>query len=154
MEETAPMSAAQLAWARRVKAAQLCIDKFVGKPYEPGKSDCLRLFSTAVKAQGMKLSLAKVRSYSSEEGALRALRQEGYASLMAAVDAFGLPRIAPASALPGDIVALPAEEGNPFGCALTVSVSNGRVVGFQEIEGQGVGAVLQPLEYVAAWRVG
>lgn len=135
-------------WARRVAASQLCIDKFVGKPYRPGKMDCLRLLATDLKALGQRAPLSKVRPYSSEKGAIRAMKEAGFSSLLEVVDSLDKVRIPPASAWPGDIVALPAEGGSAFGCALAIAVGNGRVVGFYE----GVGAVVQPHEYLTAWR--
>ena len=75
------------------------------------------------------------------------MRRSGHRDLVAAVDAFGLERIAPASALAGDIVALPTDD-EVFGAALCVAVGNGRVLGFHE----GVCAVLEPKAFLAAWR--
>lgn len=66
-----------------------------------------------------------------------------------AIDAMGLQRIPPAAALPADLVLLPGD--GPFGGSLTMAVGNGRVFGYHE---DVVGAdILQPLEFVAAWRV-
>jgi hypothetical protein len=59
-------------------------------------------------------------------------------------------RIAPAAAWPGDLIEIPAEERNPLGCFM-VALTNGRAVGY--VDGAIGAAVLQPLEYVAAWRV-
>lgn len=134
--------------ARRLKAAQGCIDRFAGKPYNIGKKrDCLRLLKHNLHLLGRRMGQGKIPDYSSEAGGLRALRKAGFDDLVAAVDSLGLDRIAPLAALPGDIIALPTD-GEGFGCALAVAVGNGRVIGFKD----GVGQVLQPLAYVAAWR--
>jgi cell wall-associated NlpC family hydrolase len=60
---------------------------------------------------------------------------------------WGLPRIAPAAALPGDLVQMPGDD--TIG-AMTIYVGNGRVLGYHEaVEGA---VVMQPVEMVAAWR--
>lgn len=135
---------------RRVAAAQACIDRFSGKPYEPGKRDCIKLGSHVMHKLGRRTGLTKGLQYSSEAGGVRVMRKLGFANLLEAVDAaLGADaRIAPAMALPGDIIAMPTEGDSPFGCALAVAVGNGRVIGFQN----GVGLVLQPTAFVTAWR--
>jgi hypothetical protein len=132
---------------RRQQAAQACIDRFAGKTYAPGRRDCVKLASLALRRMGHKVPLLKGLTWSSEIGALKALRRTGFATLSAAVDAQGLVRIAPAMALPCDLVGLPAE-GEGFDVALMVAVGNGRVIGFSG----GVGAVFQPLTVLCAWR--
>ena len=134
---------------RRAAAAQACIDQFLNQPYQPGKCDCIRLAGFAARELERSVGLIDELRYRTEAGGLKAMLKLGFKSLVEAVDAAGLERIAPAAALPGDIIALPSEPNDPFGCALTVAVGNGRVLGFQH----GVGAVLQPLDFVAAWRV-
>lgn len=129
---------------RRQKAAQSCVDRFNGKPYQPGKRDCVVLALHALHGMGVKgLSFGR---YGTEAGGIRAMRKAGFQSLAEGVDSV-LSRIPPAAALPGDVIALEAD--GPFGCALTVAVGNGRVLGFFD----GVGSVLVPLKYVCAWRV-
>ena len=134
---------------RRAHAAQACIDRFAGKPYAPGTRDCVKLAGHSMHKLGRRVGLTKGLRYSTEAGGLKAMRKLGFKSLIEAVDAAGLERIAPAAALPGDIVALETEADSDFGCALTVAIGNGRVVGFLN----GVGAVLQPSSYLTAWRV-
>jgi len=134
---------------RRVAAAQACIDRFAGKPYAPGTRDCVKLAGHAMHKLGRKVGLTKGLRYASEAKGAAVMRKLGFKNLLEAVDAAGLERIAPAAALPGDIVALETEADSAFGCALTVSIGNGRVVGFLN----GVGAVLQPSSYLTAWRV-
>lgn len=85
--------------------------------------------------------------YSTETGAVRALKRTGFADLIEAVDALGLERIAPAAAKTGDLVGMPCE--GPWGCALTVAVGNGRVFGFLD----GMAQVQIPSAFTAAWRV-
>lgn len=130
---------------RRQRAAQSCIDRFNGKTYAPGKRDCAVLALHALHGMGVKG--LKIGRYGTAAGAVRAMKKAGFDTLADGVDTV-LSRIPPAAALPGDIIALESEPGCPFGSALTVAVGNGRVIGFFD----GVGAVIQPLKFVCAWR--
>lgn len=132
----------------KAKAAQACIDRFAGKQYEPGKRDCAVLALHVLHHAGRGVPFLRGHRWTSEKGAIRVLRRLGFADLLEAVDAAGLSRIPPAAALAGDLVALPCDDG-PWGCALTVAVGNGRVLGFAD----GIGRVVQPKAYVTAWRV-
>ena len=134
---------------QRQQAAQAAVARFKGQPLIYGKNDCVRLAAFVLRKMGHRPQLAKAGSYSTALGAVRALERAGYEDLAAAVDALGLPRIAPAAAWVADLVLLPAE--GPFGGALSVAVGNGRVLGYHEDVG---GAdILQPVQYLAAWRV-
>lgn len=130
---------------RRVAAVEATIKRFQGRPLTLGRDDCARMAIHCLKRLGVKVSVLKAGSYRNEIGAARALKAAGYDSLEAALDGLGLPRIAPAAALPGDILALPSEGS---GVALCVAVGNGRALGFWMGECQ----VGQPLAFVAAWR--
>ena len=130
------------------QAAQACIDRFAGKPYAPGKRDCAKLAAHLLHQRGRPVPMLKGVKYATEAAALKTLRGLGFKCLVEAVDALGLERIAPARAMPGDLVALPCEDER-WGCALTVAVGNGRVFGFVG----GAGHVLQPAAYLTAWRV-
>lgn len=134
---------------KRQRAAQACVDRFNGLPYKPGQRDCARLFKLALNKMGRKVDRLKGVTYTTEAGAYKQLKKQGFDDLVAAVDALGLTRIAPAMALPADIIAIPAEEGDPFKVGLGVAVGNGRVFGFSG----GLGGVFQPKEYACAWRV-
>lgn len=134
--------------ARKARAAQACIDRFGGKGCDFRRSDCARLACHLFHHAGVKVPFLKGHSWSTEAGAYRVLRKLGFSDLLEAIDAVGLERIAPARAMPGDLVALPAKDG-PWGCALFVMVGNGRVFGFYDGRAQ----VVRPLEFVAAWRV-
>lgn len=132
---------------RRAAAAQATLDRFKDVPFEFGRRDCAQLVKFHLRRLGHQVRVAKAGSYSSLLGARRALRRLGHADLLELMDA-RFARIAPAAALVGDVIALPGTDG--LG-ALTVYVGNGRVLGFHE---EVVGAtVLQPSDYVAAWRV-
>ncbi|MFV1919132.1 hypothetical protein VPH46_06835 [Sphingomonas sp. MJ1 (PH-R8)] len=134
---------------RRQHAAQAAVDRFKGQPLAYGKNDCARLAAFVLRKMGHRPQLAKAGSYSTALGATRALQRSGFEDLAAAIDAMGLPRIAPAAAWVADLVLLPAE--GPFGGALSVAVGNGRVLGYHEdVDGADI---LQPVQYLAAWRL-
>lgn len=132
----------------RQQAAQATIDRFQGKPLQLGKNDCARMAVFCLRQLGVKFSLLKIGPYKTEIGAAKVLKDLGFASITEAVDALGLPRIAPAMCLPGDIMTLKAVGSDDV--ALAVAVGNGRVLGFWETAG--VCAVFQPVEYGTAWR--
>lgn len=137
---------------RRARAAQICVDRYLGQPLQWGRRDCCTLARTAMHQMGVGVPFLKGVRWSSARSAMTKMRALGFADLVEAVDGTGLAEIPPASAWAGDIIALPAPDDNPFGCALTLAVGNGRVLGFGEgVEGA---AILQPKSYLKAWRVG
>lgn len=134
---------------RRRDIAQAAMRRYQHAPFAYGKNDCVRLGAFVLRRRGHRLKLAKAGTYHSALGAVRAMKRAGVASIEEALDAMQLPRIAPAAALPCDLVLIPGE--GPFGGALTMAVGNGRVLGYhQDLDGADV---LQPTEYVGAWRV-
>lgn len=136
---------------RRRDTVETCRARIVGKTYEPGSRDCKNLGQIALRAMGHVVRLAKGVRYSTEAGGLKALKRLGFGNLLDAMDATGCPRIAPAAALPADILALQVEgSASAFGCALAVYVGNGKAITF--VGGEGVIAALTapPL---AAWRL-
>jgi hypothetical protein len=134
----------------RRDAAQATFDRFDGAAFRWSSNDCARMAAFNLRKLGYESPMPKSGSYSSALGAMKALRAAGFESLGAALDSLGLERIAPISALPGDIIGLPGEGG---WTALTVALGNGRVLGFMDREGRGVAGALQPRDYVCAWRV-
>lgn len=136
------------AMERRVSAAQATLDRFKDKPFSFGTHDCARMVAFHLRQLGYQPMLSKGGSYKTCLGAKRALRRAGYPDLAAAIDRLGLVRIAPAEALPGDILQLPAVD--ELG-ALTVALSNGRVLGYHESVAGAV--VMQPSAFSGAWRV-
>lgn len=134
---------------RRMAAIEACQERFLGKTYEPCKRDCLKLVKHALHTVGRRVGLTKGVTYSTEAGAVKALRRLGFKTLIEAVDASDLVRIAPAMALPGDVLALQSgEEG--FGCALALFLGNGKAMTFV-----GGVCVQGPLGEppLAAWRL-
>jgi len=133
----------------RRDAAQATLDRFGGKPFAWGRFDCAKMTAFHLRQMGLHkgLGLAKAGRYSSALTAKAALARAGHASLAAALDGIGLERIAPASALVGDILQLP---GDGFD-AMAIALGNGRCIAYhQDAEGA---VVVQPVEVSAAWRV-
>lgn len=132
----------------RAQVAQKCVDRFSERPYTIGTRDCVALAALALKSAGHRVAVLKGARYRSEVGAARLMRRLGYRSLLDAIDALGLERISPASALPGDILALPSGDRCPFGCALAVSLGNNAALAFFDGRAQAG----RPSAFVTAWR--
>lgn len=133
---------------RRRDAAQATRDRFFGKPLRYSIDDCIRMGAYHVRKLGHRVRLPASGSYRTATGALRKMKALGYDDLAAAVDAHGFARIAPAAAAVGDLVMMPGDAGLH---SLAVCMGNGRVLGWHE-DAAGA-AILQPVEFVAAWRV-
>lgn len=133
---------------RRVRLAQATLDAWEGAPFRLGTRDCARLAATHLRRMGYPVRLPPAGSYATARGALRKLSERGFRNMVEAIGGMGFERIAPARALPADLIAIPSEGelGGVF-----VVMSNGRAFGFHE-DAPGA-AVIQPIEYVAAWRV-
>ncbi|HEY1750313.1 MAG TPA: hypothetical protein VGG29_03565 [Caulobacteraceae bacterium] len=117
----------------RRDAAQATIDVFNNTLFDWGKRDCIRLAAFNLKQLGYKPALARGGYYTSARGALRALKRAGFDTTLEAMDSMRCPRIAPAAALMGDVIAYshPSMEM----AALGVAVGNGRVLAFVEEDG-------------------
>jgi hypothetical protein len=132
---------------RRRDATQATLDRFKGKPFTWGKWDCAQMALFHLRGMGHEVRLAKVGAYNSALGAKRAIRRLGFDNLVAAMDS-RFPRIAPAEAVAGDMLALPADAG--LG-AIVVALGNGAAIGWhQDAEGA---VAMRMEEFVAAWRV-
>lgn len=129
----------------RVTATQATKDQWEGRPFAWGGADCLQVVISHLIAMGHVPTMP--RPYSSSRGAARALKEKGFANLAAAMDAHGFERIAPAAALPGDVMQIPG----PGVGALGIYLGNGAVLGFHE-DAEGV-VVVRAIEMSAAWRV-
>jgi hypothetical protein len=134
---------ARVAYTRKTKAA------FHGKPFRLGTRDCLRMFAWHVRQFGYTVRLPRQGAYRTEKTARRLLEAHGFSDLAAAIDSLGLARIAPARALPGDIIMIPAE--GALGGSIQIYLGNGRTLGYHQDCRDAV--VLQPVEYLAAWRI-
>ena len=133
---------------KRRDATQATLDAVKGKPFRLGRNDCARIAAAHLRRRGHQVKLPASGSYASTRTAMKALAERGFADLLAAMDGMGFERIAPAAALVGDILALPT--ASPIGC-LAVVLTNGRALGF--VDDVAEASVIQPVEYVAAWRV-
>lgn len=133
---------------RRVDATQATLDRFKDVPFEWGRFDCVRMAAHLLRQAGYKPSLSAGGTYRSLLGAKKALKKAGFDTLADALDSLGLERITPAATVVGDIIEWPSE--NEL-AALGIALGNGRMVAYHP---DSAGAcVLQPVEFVAAWRV-
>lgn len=139
---------------RRALAVEACRKRFHQKSYKPGVRDCPLLALHVLHKLGVAVPFARGLKWRDEAEGLRALKDLGFDNLHQALDSLGLPRIAPASALAGDIIALPTS--HKLG-ALSVSMGNGSVLGF--IDGSANAEIFNQAEFVedergpCAWRV-
>ncbi len=114
---------------RRMKAAEATRHRFQGLPYEPGKRDCPRMGLHLLHGLGIKAPFAKGLKWRNEAEGLRALKALGFANLIEAIDSLGFARIAPARALPADLVAL--ETSHEVGC-ISVAMGNSNYLAFTD----------------------
>ena len=137
---------------RRVEIAQEALDTFAGKPFAWGTNDCARLAALVLRRAGYKPNLAQFGDYRSDLSARRALKRRKMESVLDWIDSVGLMRIAPASALPGDLIAFPGAGGWD---GLSVVLGNGRVLVFTETAGAAACSVIAANlgAAVAAWSV-
>lgn len=130
---------------RRQQAVEATVQRFAGRPLAYGRDDCARMAAFLVKRLGVKVRLAKMPRYASAVGAARALATLGVADLAEVVDLAGLPRIAPARAVVGDLLGLPGPDDT---VALHVCLGAGTSFGL-------VDGVFQPgrvHQVLTAWR--
>nr|DAQ80066.1 MAG TPA: hypothetical protein [Caudoviricetes sp.] len=141
---------------RRAAAAEACWKRFYGKAYDPGKRDCVKLATHALIKMGHGSGPVKGLKYNTEAQGYRLLLKAGFKTLTDGLDSMGLPRIAPAMARQGDIIALEAAVENPSGHALAVVMSDGVILGFSG----GICSTWRPISYQVdmngqplAWRL-
>lgn len=136
---------------RRKAAAEACWQRFYGKAYDPGKRDCVKLATHALIKMGHGSGPVKGLRYSTEAQGYKQMRKAGFKSLPEALDAMGLPRIAPAMAMQGDLIALPPGGDSPFGAALAVAMSDGLVLAFSH--DHGICSTWRATAFQGAWRL-
>lgn len=136
---------------KRANTVQACMNEYGYKEVTPGTHDCLTLTACAMNGQGIDTSLISDWSGKTWADGYSYIKRKGFDDLVSLMDS-ALPdrRIAPAAALPGDIIALPAADER-FGCSLAVALDNGRVLGLNAASG--LIEPLQPRMFVCAWRL-
>lgn len=130
---------------QRMTATQKTVDLYKRKSLVWGKFDCAQMMN----AHRVHLGLKRIRipSYGSPLSARKAIAEMGFDSLAQGMD-HHFSRVEPSRVLMGDFVEMPGGQGFS---GLTVSVGNGRVIGFHEdIE---FADILQPLMISGAWSV-
>ena len=117
-------------WDERVRVAQQCAARFVGKPLDFKQYDCVRQARYVMHLRKQSTGLLKGVKWGSEAGAYRAMRKLGFASLIEGVDATGLLAIPFSMVRPADLVAMPGDDA--FGCSIGVYLGDGYVSGYQD----------------------
>lgn len=120
--------------------------KYKAQDFEWGKKDCIHMARSHLIRFGHRPP--RLPKYNSALTAVRALKRAGYNDLIELFDSF-LPRIAPASALIGDIILMDDGGAGPLD-AITISVGE-NVMGWHEDYDEAV--VIIPHEVKAAWSV-
>lgn len=123
------------------------MERFVGPAFDWGKYDCGKMLIAHLREMGHRPRIGAGGTWKTPLGLKRFLASHG-GSGAACLDGWGLMRIAPAMAIVGDILEMPGEP--PFG-AFGICVGNARVMAYHE-DTEGA-AIIQPTDYVAAWRV-
>lgn len=131
--------------AERADITQATLDGLAGKPFAFGSCDCGLMVISHLKAMGWKVRTGG--TWKTAVALKRFLNRHG-GSGAACLDGWGVPRIAPAATIIGDIVEIAGEP--PFG-AFAIVIGNGRIMAFHE-DAAGI-AILQPTAPpLAAWR--
>lgn len=129
-------------WDERVRVAQLCAARFVGKPLDFKQYDCVRQARYVLHLRKHPSGLLKGVKWGTETGAFRAMRRLGFTSLDQGMDATGLLVIPFSMIRPADIIAMPGSDA--FGCSLGVYLGDGYVSGYQDGADVGVSIRLAP----------
>jgi hypothetical protein len=130
---------------RRHAAVEAAVAKYRGKPLDYRNADCIRMARTVLVKLGHKP--AKLPRYSNLLGARRALKAKGFDTIDSLLGSM-LPRIAPSSALPGDLLVVEGDSG--LDC-IWIALGGGRGLGWH-VDAQE--AVIVSIEKVkAAYRV-
>lgn len=138
----------------RSDGTQITIDNFAHQPFEWGKFDCGQLVGAHLEGLGISTPLVAAGNYKTERGAKLAIARVGAKSMEDIIDALGFERIAPASAITGDVVGFPGGTEEKPWTALGVHVGGDRVMGFADVLGEGATCEFGPIDVCSvAWRV-
>ncbi len=138
---------------RRVAVADRVAQKFLRQEFKWGERDCVRMAHLVVTGLGLPSPVRRAGTYRSERTAMRALAKAGFKTIDEALDQM-FPRIAPAEALPADILGFKSACPQ-MGSALGVALSNGRCVAFIDDPSVGGNRAILGHSHCAevAWRV-
>lgn len=91
---------------RRRRAIAITRKRFAGKPHRFGVNDCVKAGAAHIRNMGHRksLGLSKAGVYKNAIGAKAALRRAGFEGVGDALTKAGFVEIAPAAALPGDLL--------------------------------------------------
>ena len=131
----------------RGQIAQILIAKFYRQPFAWGSKDCAHLIADCLVSMGHGNPLARVPAYHDYRSAKKAMKKSGITNFSEYLDE-RFERIAPAMALPGDIVGIPTEHPETFDLALGVALGQGRVLAFHDVADYGPVSVC-----TSAWRI-
>ncbi|HEX7852328.1 MAG TPA: hypothetical protein VF503_01370 [Sphingobium sp.] len=120
--------------------------KFYGREFKWGSADCAKAAAFHLKPFGWEVPAPG--RYASADGARRRLAELGCETMSQLIDQVGLPQIAPARVLTGDIVSFASD--HLIG-AIGIVLDNNLMLAFHE---DAVGmAVLRMIEVERAWSV-
>ena len=116
---------------RRRRAIALTRKRFAGKPHRFGVNDCVKVGAAHIRNMGHRksLGLAKAGGYKNAVAAKAALRRAGFECVADALIAAGFAEIAPAAALPGDLLIADGSHGLD---AVGIVIAHDTLLGFQE----------------------
>ncbi|WP_270374993.1 DUF6950 family protein [Marinicauda sp. Alg238-R41] len=139
----------------RQRVVRACLDRFDKKPRQYGSVDCVKSTAFVLRKAKVKIPMLKGKTYGSRGKAKALLDETGYACLVECIDALGLERIAPLATLPGDIIALPVPDSDPFGASLFIVHTAGahRAFGFDPMTSCFEVGLPDLSACLAAWRV-
>lgn len=137
---------------RRQRALDATMKRFAKLPLRIGKSDCVKKIRFHLVQMGHR-GLPSTGEYKGDKGAENALKKQGVETVEELLDKY-LPRISPASMLPGDIALVASEPGAPAYRSGTAVISVGRkFLGWHP--DHPLLAIVEPTvddPFIAAWR--
>lgn len=130
----------------RTTATQATVDKFRNRAFDWHGTTCIHLLRFHLRQMGYRPP--PIPRFQSPIGAKRALTAAGFDSVAALIDGLGLPRIAPAMMLVGDVAVVPGEGGwdAVWLCA------GGKMIGWRE-DADGLVNIAEAIGQIdTAWR--